>query len=101
MTGAPLFDDKSVEIPCTIVIEQTEEHFHAHLELDGDRRMAPGDSVRVLGEPVEIAFGERREFRRIALVRRAGLLRRACTRFLALFEMTELYDISFTPRRTL
>lgn len=101
MTTRPLFDSAPVEVPCTITIEQTNEHFHAHMELDGMVMMEPGDSVRVLGDPVQISFGERTEFRRVAVVRRSGVLRRAWTRLLAHFEMTELYDISFTPRRTL
>ena len=101
MSVGPWFDSAPVEVPCTITIEQTNEHFHAHVELDGVVMVAPGDSVRVLGDPVQISFGEKCVFRRVALLRRAGLMRRAWTRFMAHFEMTELYDISFTPRRTL
>lgn len=101
MIPRPFFDSAPVEVPCTITIEQTNEHFHAHVELDDVVMIAPGDSVRVLGDPVQITFGQKTVFRRVALLRRAGLLRRAWTRFTAHFEMTELYDISFTPRRTL
>jgi len=101
MTARPIFDSAPVEVPCTITIEQTNEHFHAHVELDGVVMVEAGDSVRVLGDPVQISFGEKCTFRRVAVLRRAGILRRAWTRLLAHFEMTELYDISFTPRRTL
>lgn len=101
MSPRPFFDGAPVEVPCTITIEQTDEHFHAHVELDGPAMAEAGDSVQVLGDPVQISFGEKCTFRRVAVLRRAGMLRRAWTRLMAHFEMTELYDISFTPRRTL
>ena len=78
---------RAIEVPCTIEIEQTHDCFHAHLVLDGD--------------PIRMAFGEKRSERRRATVTRAGLLRRAWTRLTARFELQELYEVSFTPRRTL
>ena len=92
---------RTIEIPCTIEIEQTHDCFHAHLVLDGDIAINPGDSVLVHGEPIRMSFGEKRSERRRATVTRAGLLRRAWTRFTARFELQELYEVSFTPRRTL
>jgi len=92
---------RTIEIPCTIEIEQTHDCFHAHLALDGDIAIGPGDRVRVHGEPIRMAFGEKRTERRRATVTRAGLLRRACTRLMARFELQELYEVSFTPRRIL
>jgi hypothetical protein len=92
---------RTIEIPCTIEIEQTHDCFYAHLALDGDIAIGPGDQVRVHGEPIRIAFGEKRTERRRATVTRAGLLRQACTRLMARFELQELYEVSFTPRRIL
>jgi hypothetical protein len=48
---------------------------------------------------VMVQFGERAVFDRPATVERAGLLRRAWTRFAANFELGELYEVSFTPGR--
>ena len=88
------------EIPCTIEIEQTHEHFHAHLTLHRDIAIQPGDRVHVHGAPVRIAFGEKRIERRSATVERAGALLRLWTKFAARFALAELYEVSFTPGRT-
>jgi hypothetical protein len=87
-----------IETPCRVCVEQTPEHFHAHVELDGDIAIGPGDRVRVHGAPISIAFGQRAEFSRIATVEFAGPLRRAWTLLRARFELAELYEISFSPR---
>jgi hypothetical protein len=94
-----LFFAGRFDTPCRIEIEQSPDHFHAHVELAGDIAIAPGDRVQVHGEPITIGFGERRVFDRIATVERAGPLRRAWTRFASNFELTELYEVSFTPGR--
>jgi ABC-type molybdate transport system substrate-binding protein len=92
---------RTIETGCTIEIEQTHDCFHAHLALDGEIEIAPGDRVHVHGEPIRVAFGERRTERRRATVLRAGSLRRAWTRLKSRFELKELYEVSFTPRRSL
>jgi hypothetical protein len=97
MTG--LFSAESFDTSCRIEIEQSPEHFHAHVELSGNIAIHPGDSVRVHGDPIMVGFGERRVFDRTATVRRAGLLRRAWTKFASNFELAELYEVSFTPGR--
>lgn len=93
LTG-PRFDT-----PCRIEIEQSPDHFHAHVELAGDLRLAPGDQVQVHGSPIRVAFGGRVVEDRIATVTRAGPLRRFLTRLKARFELTELYEVSFNPGR--
>lgn len=92
---------RSFDIPCTVEIAQTHDCFHAHLILDGDIAIHPGDQVHLHGEPIRLAFGETLVERRRATVVRAGLLRRIWTRFTARFELQELYEVSFTPARTL
>lgn len=94
-----LFSSASFETTCRIEIEQSPDHFHAHVELADQIEMQPGDRVRVHGDPVTIGFGERRSFDRVATVQRAGLLRRSWTRFASNFELAELYEVSFTPGR--
>ena len=94
-----LFSSEQFDTPCRIEIEQSSEHFHAHVELDGHIEIQPGDRVRVHGDPVMVAFGECAVFHRNATVQRAGALRRAWTRFAGHFEMAELYEVSFTPGR--
>lgn len=90
-----------MQMGCTVEVEHSDESLHAHVALDGDPVIRPGDEVQVHGEPIHVAFGERRTFRRMATLRRASFLERAWTRFTAGFELSELYEVSFTPRRTL
>lgn len=96
-----LFARPAIETPCTIDIEHTNDSFHAHVVLDGDYAIGPGDRVCVHGAPVRIAFGEKLVERRRATVTPAGVLRRAWTMLSAKFLLTELYEVSFTPRRAL
>jgi hypothetical protein len=90
---------RSFDIPCRIEIEQSEEHFHAHVELEGDVPIYPGDKVRVHGAPVRVAFGQSAVFDRVATVTRAGPLERAWTKVIAYFDLRELYEVSFSPGR--
>jgi hypothetical protein len=94
-----LFSSQAFDTPCRVEIEQSAEHFHAHVELEGNVPIYPGDQVRVHGAPIMVAFGEKVVFNRMATVQRAGLLRRAWTKFTGYFELAELYEVSFTPGR--
>ena len=90
---------KRFDTPCRIAVEQTEDHFHAHVELDGDVAIFPGDRVRVHGDPIQITFGESAVFDRTATVTRAGPLLRGWTKLAAYFDLKELYEVSFNPGR--
>lgn len=87
------------DIPCRISVEQSEQHFHAHVELAEEVGIRPGDKVRVHGAPIQIAFGQTVEYERMATVTRAGPLDRALTRIAAYFDLKELYEVSFNPGR--
>lgn len=88
------------DTPCRIEVEHSDEHFHAHVKLAGDVPIYPGDKVRVHGDPIVVGFGESAVFNRTATVERATAIERLWTKFAGHFEMTELYEVSFTPRRT-
>ena len=92
---------RTVVVPCTIEIEQTHDCFHAHLTLDGDIAIGPGDKVQVQGAPIHIAFGQTLTERRLATVERASAWRRLWTMAMARFALQELYEVSFTTARTL
>ncbi len=96
-----IFSRTSFDTPCTIEVEHTDAHLHAHVELDGDVIMAPGDKVRVHGKPIRVLFGEKIVERRTATVSRATALERAWMRIKGDFSLTEMYEIAFTsePRR--
>jgi hypothetical protein len=95
------FARRSHATHCTIEIEHSEDNLHAHVILDEEADMQPGDRVRVHGAPIRVTFGQRLTLRRPATVERAHWLERQWTRFAARFELTELYEISFSPRRRL
>jgi len=90
---------RSFEVPCTVEIEQTSETLHAHVVLDGDVRIEPGDEVFVHNAPTHVEFGERILVRRIATVVRGGLLGRLRARIEGYLELTELYEVSFSDGR--
>lgn len=85
------------DVPCRIAVEQSEEHFHAHVELDGDVPIQPGDRVKVHGAPICVPFGKSAVFERTATVTRAGPLLRGWTRLAAYLDLRELYEVSFSP----
>jgi len=87
------------DVPCTVEIEQTSETLHAHVVLDGDIRIGPGDEVQVHDAPTGVAFGERLVVRRTATVVRGGPLDRLRARIEGYLELTELYDVSFSDGR--
>jgi hypothetical protein len=92
---------QTFEVPCSVEIEHSAESLHAHVEIEYDIEIQPGDEVLVHDAPTDVPYGERVVVRRMATVIRAGLLERLWTRFTGNFELTELYDVSFTERRRL
>lgn len=89
---------RRIEVPCTVVIAHTADDCHAHVELQGVE-VGPGDAVRVLDAPTRIDYGQRLRCERRASVRRAGWLARLWTHLTARFELTLLYEVSFSAGR--
>ena len=87
---------RRVTAPCTLDIEVSADSVHAHVALDGVE-VGPGDSVLVHGAPAHVPFGQKLQLRRTATVTRAGPLARLWTRAAARFELTELFEVSFSP----
>lgn len=87
------------DVPCTVEIEQTSETLHAHVVLDGDIEIQPGDAVTVHNAPTSVNFGERLVVRRTATVVRGGLLGRMRAIVEGYLELTELYEVSFSDGR--
>jgi hypothetical protein len=90
---------RSFEVPCTVEIEQTSETLHAHVVLDGNIQIQPGDEVTVHDAPTSVAFGERLVVRRTATVRRGSALDRLRAKVEGYLELTELYEVSFSDGR--
>ncbi len=92
---------RSFDTGCTIEVEHSFDWLHAHVDLDGDVELGPGDRVRVHGCSIRLPFGERIVERRTATVTRASRVERAWVKLKARFALTELYEISFSNARTL
>jgi hypothetical protein len=87
-----------VDVPCMIDIERTAHSLHAHVDLEGVDVDA-GDEVLVHGAPAHVAPGTQFTLRCRATVVRAGWIRRTWTRLFSRFELTLLYEVSFSAER--
>jgi hypothetical protein len=81
-------------VPCTIDLEATQAHFHAHVVLDG-YDVEPGDGVLVHGTPSRIPLGTVTVIRSRATVVEASRLKRALVRLVGWVRFYELYDVGF------
>ncbi len=97
----PFKGKRTVDVPCTIEIENTFDSLHAHVELHGGVEIEAGDEVLVHGEAIRVPFGQKVTLQRIATVTRANWLQRFWTMIAARFELTELYEVSFSSGRKL
>lgn len=71
---------RTFDVACSVRVTHTLEDLSAHVELDGDVVLEPGDQVRVHGDPIVPPVGEVCEERRLATVTRASWLERTWTR---------------------
>ena len=101
MSDTSLRSKREFDVGCTIEIEHTYESLHAHVELDGDIEIEPGDTVSVHGDPIVVPFGEKVLLRRLATIRHAGPVERLWTRATGDIEFMELLEFSFSSGRKL
>lgn len=85
---------RRVDVPCTVDLESSHDHFHAHVDLKGVE-VDPGDEVLVHGTPTRVPFGTQRTFDSTATVQRASWLRRQFVKLTGGTELYELYDVGF------
>jgi predicted thioesterase len=99
MIRLPFLTRTTHETPCTIEVEHSETSLHAHVNLDDNTPLQPGDRVRVHGASIQPVWGEKLTLRRMATVERASWLERQWTKISSNLELYELYEVSFTERR--
>lgn len=80
---------------CLVEVENRFEALGAHVRLDGDLPLHPGDRVTVHGAPIVVPYGEARAERRTATVERAGPLRAFWARHVTAWAITEMYEVGF------
>lgn len=85
---------RSFTVPCQLDLEATQDHFHAHANLEG-ARVEAGDEVLVHHAPSRIPLGERRLVDTEATVTQVSLPRRILVRLLGTTQITDLYDVGF------
>jgi hypothetical protein len=85
----------TIRVPCTLDLERTHEHFHAHLELVTEYLIEPGDAVQIANAPSDIEYGTQQVIQSEAVVKRASWLRRQWTKLVGRLEFYELYDVGF------
>ena len=85
---------KYEEVPCTLDLESTPEHFHAHAVITATH-VDEGDVVQVHGAPDRIAAGEVRTVETRATVAHASAPRRWWTRLVGVSEISSLYEVGF------
>ncbi len=93
---APFFKETREDVMCTVRVVNTFESLAAHVELDGDVAVGPGDEVLVHGKEIRVPYGETREERRKATIRRATWLEQAWIRMTGDLEFMELLEFSFS-----
>jgi hypothetical protein len=81
---------------CTVEVAHNFADLHAHVLLDGDVALGPGDRVQVHGRRIVVPFGGALTERRTATVTRARPWERVLTRVKARLALTELYEIGFS-----
>lgn len=91
---------RTLEVPCTVEVENSFDFLFTNVELDGVR-IGPGDEVLVHDAPVEVPYGERVVARRRATVVRAGWPERLWTELTGDLEFMELLEFSFSSGRRL
>lgn len=92
--GAWFLVRRTVEVPCTIDLENTHQHFHAHVDLQGVD-IDEADEVLVHGAPDRIALNEKRTLEATATVKKASLPRRLWERVVGRTYITEMYEVGF------
>ncbi len=83
-----------LEVGCSLDLEATHDHFHAHVELE-NVDPEPGDAVLGHDAPSRIPLGEVRTYRSRATVAQASWLKREWTKLRSRLDISELYEVGF------
>ena len=97
----PFVTEVSEHVMCTVTVVNTFEQLSAHVELDGDIKVRPGDEVLVHGAELRVPYGETRTERRQATINRASWLERKWTELTGNLEYMELLEFSFSEEKAL
>jgi hypothetical protein len=85
---------RRVDVPCSLDLESTHDHLHAHVILEGVE-VEPGDRVTVHNAPSRIPYGAKLTIQSEATVEQASWLQRQMIKIVGVREFYELYDVGF------
>jgi hypothetical protein len=91
----------SERVMCTVNVVNTFEFLGAHVVLDDDIQIQPGDEVLVHGDEIRVPYGQTHTERRQATINRASWLERKWTKLTGNFEYMELLEFSFSGEKAL
>ncbi len=97
----PFATKVSEHVMCTVNVVNTFEQLSAHVVLDGDVKIQPGDEVLVQGQEIRVPFGQTHSERREAEIKRAGWFERKWTELTGNMEYMELLEFSFSEEKAL
>ena len=97
----PFATKVSEHVMCTVNVVNTFEQLSAHVVLDGDIEIQPGDEVCVQGSEIRVPYGETHSERRQATINRAGWIERQWTKLTGNLEYMELLEFSFSEEKAL
>jgi hypothetical protein len=97
----PFAAPPSEHVMCTVNVVNTFEFLSAHVELDGDVKIKPGDEVIVQGSEIRVPYGETWSERRQAVINRASWIERKWTELTGDMEYMELLEFSFSEEKDL
>jgi hypothetical protein len=97
----PFATKVSEHVMCTVNVVNTFEQLSAHVVLDGDIKIQPGDEVLVQGQEIRVPYGETHSERRQATIKRAGWIERKWTELTGNLEYMELLEFSFSEEKAL
>ena len=92
----PFMKEIREDVMCTVHVVNTFESLGAHVELDGDVKVRPGDEVLVHGQEIRVPYGETRIERRQATISRAGWIEQQWIKLTGDLEFMELFEFSFS-----
>jgi hypothetical protein len=97
----PFATKVSEHVMCTVNVVNTFEQLSAHVVLDGDVKIQPGDEVLVKGQEIRVPYGHTHSERREAEIKRASWLERKWTELTGNMEYMELLEFSFSEEKAL
>ena len=88
----------SKQVNYSLDMSNTWEDLYAHVELEGVD-IGPGDAIQLHQVPFDLPYGQKRRVNGKATYLKASSLKRWFIRTFSRFEITMLYEVSFSSTR--